>query len=246
VLLIAGVILLAVLLVAAIVAIATTVSHRGRAAAGPGRHVDHVVTGPALDGRRAATLDLVSGATSVTVHGGDLGDRLYRVTTPDSSNLAPAVVDQGGADNVVQVQLNNVTGNGASAVVIELNRDVRWQVRLTAGATTESLDLHDVKLAGVDFIGGASNIDLTLGEPSGTLAIHQGGGVNHFGIHTPPGTPVRVTAGGGAGTITIDGTQHSGIAGGTTFASTGWSAATDRYDVVNNVGVGSLIADHVG
>jgi hypothetical protein len=219
-LLIAGAILLAVLIVAAIVAIATTVSHRGSAVDDQGRRVNHVVTGPAPDGRDTATVDLVSGATSVTVRAADLGDHLYRVTTP-------------------------VEGNGASAVVIELNRDVRWQLRFTAGASSESLDLRDVKLAGLEFVGGASSIDVTLGKPTGTLPIRQGGGVNRFAIHAPDGVPVRVTAGGGAGSITIDGAQHSGISAGTSFSSTGWDKATDRYDVINTVGVGSLLVDRV-
>src|SRR5260221_10571763 len=57
---------------------------------GQGTRPAHVVDG-ARDGLDDATVDVVSGATTVEVRAADLGDRLFRVSTPDGSGLVPAV-----------------------------------------------------------------------------------------------------------------------------------------------------------
>jgi hypothetical protein len=238
VLLIGGVILLAIVLMAMV----ATVLLRGGLGwpgwfgrSGPAR-VDHVVTGPALDGRTHVQFDLVKGATAVTVRGAPLGDRIYRVTGSADGDHAPTVADNG---NVVQV-----TGVGnSSAVVVELNTSVTWTLRLVDGATSETLDLHDLKLARVEIIGGVSSIDLRLPAPHGSVPVRMTGGANSFAIHRPSGEPVRVRAGGGASSVTIDGDQHSGVSGGSTFASNGWDAAGDKYDVDCTTGVSAVTVD---
>jgi hypothetical protein len=206
------------------------------------RGVDHVVDGPAIGGRQTATVDLISGAASVTVRGGDLGDRLYRVSTPDGARLAPSA---GLSGDTVQVRLADRGGTGASTVVVVLSNDVTWQVRLTAGANSEVVDLRGTRTSGVEFVGGASSIDLTLPRPSGTVPVRMEGGASRFAIHAPNDVPVRVRAGGGAGNITVDGTVHNGIAAGTVSASDGWDGAQDRYDVDNTAGVSTVFVDRV-
>lgn len=239
VLLIGGVVLLAIVILAVVAAVVFKATHRGVRYDGRGRPVDHVVSGP-LDGRREATFDLRSGAISVTVRGLDLGDRLYRIETPDNANIVPAVSDSGGN---VGLQLNNVDGTGPSAVVVQLNRAVRWQLRFTAGATTDAVDLKDMNISGVIFIGGVTNIDLTLPRPHGTLPVQMGGGASRFGVHAPAGVPVRVRAGGGAGGVSVDDTTRSGVAAGTVITPDGWDSATDRYDIDNTAGVSAVTVD---
>jgi len=208
----------------------------GRSGPAHAGHVDHVVTGPALDGRTDVQFDLVKGATAVTVRGASLGDRSYRVTGSADGDHSPTVAENG---NVVQV-----TGVGnSSSVVVELNTSVTWTLRLVDGATSETLDLHDLKLARVEIIGGVSSIDLRLPAPHGTVPVRMTGGANSFAIHRPSGDPVRVRAGGGASSVTIDGDQHGGVSGGSTFASNGWDAAGDKYDVDCTAGVSAVTVD---
>ena len=52
-------------------------------------------------------------------------------------------------------------------------------------------------------------------------------------------------AGGGAGSVTIDGVAHNGLSSGTTFASDGWNTASDRYDIDNTAGVSTLTVDRI-
>jgi hypothetical protein len=229
VLLVGGAILLVIVLLAIVAAVIY----------GPARRADRVVTGPLAD-RRAATLDLVSGATAVTVRGAELGDRLYRVSTPDDARVVPAVAE---VRERVQVQLADAPGAGPSSVVIELNRGVRWEVRLTAGTTSATVDLRDTAVSGVAFIGGVNSIDLTLPRPAGTVAVRMAGGATNFAIHAPDGVPVRVGFGSGAGSATVDGQRRNGLSAGTVLTPEEWDAAGDRYDVDNTAGVSTLTVD---
>jgi hypothetical protein len=225
--LVGGLILVALIVLAVIVA--ATWAHRdgGR----PGK-TGHVVTG-AVDGRDHATLDLVTGATSVSVQAADLGDTLYRVESPQG----PSVND---TDDRVEVH----TTGGDPTITIRLNRDVRWTVRFTTGAQSNAADLRDLAhLAGVEYVGGVSAIELTLPGPGGTVPIRIDGGASAVRIHAPGSVPVRVRAGGGASRVSLDGADHNGVAAGTTLASDGWGTAQDRYDVDAASGVSTITVD---
>jgi hypothetical protein len=209
--LVGGLILVALIVIALVVA--ATRAHRE----GDGNHAEQ--TG-AVNGRDHATLDLVTGATSVTVQAADLGDTLYRVTSPPGPSDSDATV------------------------TIRLNRDVRWTVRFTAGAQSNTADLRDLKhLAGVEYVGGVSAIELTLPGPAGTVPIRIDGGASAVRIHAPGAVPVQVRAGGGASRVSLDGADHNGIAAGTAFASDGWATAQDRYDVDAASGVSTITVD---
>jgi hypothetical protein len=235
VLLIGGLILLAVLILAAVVVSAWRVRHASVDRA------SHTATA-AVAGRDAATLELLSGVTAVTVTAADLGDVLYRVRTPDGGRMVPSVTD---LDGRVGVQLNDA-GNGAAdkgVVTVELNRAVRWSVRFTAGATSNTADLRGLReIGGVEYIGGVSAIELSLPAAKGAVPVRMSGGASTFRIHLPQGQPAEVVAGGGAGSVTLDGTRHDGVAGGAAFQS-GDTAAKDRFEIDNTAGVSSVIVD---
>nr|BFE62116.1 hypothetical protein GCM10020063_066420 [Dactylosporangium thailandense] len=222
----------ALVIVALIVIAAVAVAVRSRSTGERAGEAANTVTG-AVDGRDHATLDLVTGAASVTVQAADLGDTLFRV----DSAQHPAVND---TRDRVEVHL---TG-GDATVTIRLNRDVRWDVRFTGGSQSNAADLRDLRhLASVEYVGGVSAIDLTLPAPAGTVPVRVDGGASAVRVHAPGSVPVRVRAGGGAGRVAIDGDEHTGIAAGTAFGSGGWDTATDRYDVDAAGGVSTITVD---
>ncbi|MEU0561663.1 hypothetical protein [Dactylosporangium sp. NPDC006015] len=233
--LIGGMILLAILVLAAVTVFIWRIQHpRGGGA-------QHTVTAP-VAGRDPATLDLLSGATAVTVTAADLGDTLFRVSTPGDGRTVPSVTS---VDGRVGVQLRD-SGNGKAdrgVVSVELNRAVRWTVRFTAGATSNTADLRGLReIGGVEYVGGVSSIELTLPAAKGVVPVRMSGGASTFRVHLPQGGPVKVVAGGGAGSVTLDGTRHDGVAGGAAFSS-GDPAAADRYEIDNTAGVSSVIVD---
>ncbi|WP_052388550.1 hypothetical protein [Dactylosporangium aurantiacum] len=235
VLLVGGIILLAILVIAAVTAAVWRARHTATDRA------SHTVSA-AVAGRDAATLDLLSGVTAVTVTAADLGDTLYRVRTPDDGRTVPSVTD---LDGRIGVQLSD-SGNGApdkGVVTVELNRDVRWTVRFTAGSTSNTADLRALReTGGVEYIGGVSSIELTLPAAKGVVPVRMSGGAGTFRIHLPQNGPVRVVAGGGAGSVTVDGTRHDGVTGGAAFQG-GDTAAADRFEIDNTAGVSSVIVD---
>jgi hypothetical protein len=52
------------------------------------------------------------------------------------------------------------------------------------------------------------------------------GGASQFLLSLPGGVPVRVIAAGGAGEVSLDGAAHTGVGGGSVFATPDWAAGT--------------------
>jgi hypothetical protein len=81
---------------------------------------------------------------------------------------------------------------------------------------------------------------VSLPRPAGTVPFLFAGGASQFSLSLPGGIPVRVTARGGAGFLTVDGQSLTGVAGGTVLTPPGWATATARFDLDATAGVSSL------
>jgi len=195
-------------------------------------HPHAVATAVSAD---AATVDLGSGATTATVRTADLGgaDRL-RAVTPDGAGVAP-VLETGG--DTVGVHLVRTGEPGPSAVTVLLDRRVRWQVRISGGATSQLLDLRGARLSGVDLAAGAARIELVLPVPDRAVPIRMAGGATEFTLQVPRGVATAVRVDSGAGTTEIDGVRRTGLAAGAVLAT---ATASDRYDVDAAAGVSTL------
>jgi hypothetical protein len=237
VLIIAAVVLAAILAVAVVVVLIRTLA----AADDDGRadRDGHRVVG-AAHGRDVATLDLVSGVTTVTIRSGDFGADMYRISTPDNGAKLPQVVDR---DDRVEVQLSDSGEAGPSTVLIELDRDVAWHLRIGGGTNEVTVAMAAGGFAGLDLASGVTTVDATLPRPAGTAPVRVGGGAGQVALHLPDGVPARVRIGGGASQVRLDAQEHGGVPAGSVFANDGWDDAADRYDVDAATGVGSLLID---
>jgi hypothetical protein len=192
------------------------------------------------NGVLAATLDVVSGATTLDVALGNTGGKLFRATTPPESGRLPQAVVSGSR---VSVSLANAGSTDVSALTVVLDPDVVWTVNIDGGATSDVVDGHLGKLSAVTIAAGATSIELTLPSPSGTTTVHETGGASRFVVHAAGTFPAQVRFSGGGGSAVIDGLAHSGIGGGTAFTPTGWAGAHDRYDIEMDAGVSSFTLD---
>jgi hypothetical protein len=183
------------------------------------------------------TVDLVSGATTVSVRTADLGADRLRATTPDGAGVAPALDVDG---DTVTVHLVSSGLSGPAAVTVLLDPRVRWQVRLSGGAVSQRLDLRGARLSGVDLAAGATRIELSLPVPDRTVPVRLAGGATEFTLHVPAGVATGVRVGGGAASTDVDGVRRTGLAGGTVLTT---ATATDRYDVDATAGVSTLVLD---
>jgi len=131
---------------------------------------------------------------------------------------------------------------GPSAVTVLLDRRVRWQVRMSGGATSELLDLRSARLSGVDLAAGAARIELVLPVPDRAVPITMAGGATEFTVTVPRGVATAVRIGGGAASTEVDRVRRTGLAAGTVLATT---TAADRYDVDATAGVSTLTLERL-
>ncbi len=98
-------------------------------------------------------------------------------------------------------------------------------------------------------IGGGSAMPAAAGgefEVTGEVAGRvEAGGASTFDVRLPAGVAAQAVFAGGAGHAIVDGITHTGIGGGTTLATPGWDAATDRYRLDLVTGVSSLTLDRL-
>jgi hypothetical protein len=200
----------------------------------PGAHV----VSANRDGLRTADFEMSSGVTTLILHSGDIGNALYQISTPVGAGVLPTAVV---SSNEVVVQLVNSGVSGPSIVNIELSDAVAWTIHLDGGSTEATVDMHLGGLATLDFGAGVTRINATV--PNAAVAVRMSGGASEFDVHAPTGLPARVTMGGGGGSATIDGTAHSGIAGGTVFAPASWPTTGPRLDIDNTAGVSTFTLD---
>jgi hypothetical protein len=183
-----------------------------------------------------AQLDIQSGAGSLTLRTRNLGADLYRISTPAGSGLSPVVVRHG---NRFQVFLRG-HGPGPAALTVLLSSSAVWSIRLDGGSSDLVADLGTGRLRDLDLVAGNAHVSLVLPQPHGTVPVRVAGGASQLTIRAPRAAPVRFELDGGAGSAVLDGTSHTGIAGGTVFTPPLWSSAANRYDVVASAGVGSI------
>lgn len=196
----------------------------------------------ARDGLTSARLDLATGTDSVVVTSADLGDRLFRASTAANSRQLPRETSSG---DTVTVSLVDVPGAGPAQVDIVLNSRVSWALSFDAGASAERVDLTGAHLRTLTFGAGASTITALLPAPVGDVPVLMQGGASSFHVQTPTGVPYQVAFRSGAGSASIEGDVHSGVAAGTVISSPSWDTAANRYTIDNSAGVSAFtLATH--
>ena len=183
---------------------------------------------------------LVSGADVVRVRVVDLGADRFEVSTPDGAKVAPAVSVHGSE---VVTALRGTGEAGPAVVEVLLSSSVRWRVRLAGGAADEAVDLGGGPGGDVDFSAGTARASVLLPVGRGTQHVVLGGGASQLVVRLSGNAPARVAAIGGAGSVTVDGDTHSGVAGGSVWTPSGWSSAADRYDIDATSGVSVLTVE---
>ncbi|MEU7908248.1 hypothetical protein [Actinoplanes sp. NPDC049118] len=194
----------------------------------------HVLAG-ALHGRKGAFLIVRDAASRVEVRLADLPGLLYRISTPADSGLAPAVT---GTPGRVRLGLRPTGADGPDTVEILLNRAVRWDIRLPAGAGEQHLDLASGRIRRVELGSGTGLVSMRLPPPRGTVPIKLTGGVGEIAVAIPAGTPLGFRLRGGAELVAVPWTRRARAEAGVLVAPAGWVTARNRYavDVESEVG----------
>ena len=210
----------------------------GISATGPAA-TSHTVSMTA-GGRTRASLDVLTGTTVLTIGTAAFGPggSLLTVTTPAGTQVPQlSASDPDGAANGTLVDLS---APNAPAVTVTLNAGVSWQIDLDGGATRTDVDLRGGQLSGIAFNAGSSLVTLALPRPHGSVPVQMVGGASDFQLSLPAGVPARVTAGGGASEVSLEGQEHTGVAGGSVFATAGWAPGVAGFDIDATAGVSQI------
>ncbi len=206
------------------------------ACSGPHRGPSHAAAMPRA-GRQTAVLEVVSGATTLSVGTGDLGGSLLRAWTPASSGTRPVLTGRGPA---VLLRLESAGHGGPATVHVLLNPHVIWRLVLAGGTSRTTVSLGRGRVSGVDLAAGTSVIRMTLPRPGGTVPVVLAGGASQALLSLPAGIPARLRLIGGAGFATLAGHTYTGVAGGTVLTAAGWARAASRYDIEAPAGVSAI------
>jgi hypothetical protein len=194
---------------------------------GAGSGGKRTVTAP-LDGRKQASIDVITGASQVVVTSQDLGNDLYRITSAEDSGMVPRPVVDGDR---VQLSLSP-DGDGTSGrVEIVLAAKVRWALKFVGGADEHRVNLTGGQLTGLDVVGGAGRVELTLPTPSGTVDVRITGAVDELVVKSPQDSPVRARLDSGTKTAAVGERTLRDVEPGSTFTPRNWDQ-NNRYDVV--------------
>jgi hypothetical protein len=227
-----------VIVAAAIVAAAAGAG--GTALALRSSSASHVASAPAA-GRTQATLMITSGTPVLEISVARLDGTLLRVSTPASAPVRP-VLSGSRPIMLSLVGTAPAAGHGGSgyAVRVVLNAAVTWTIDLAGGTQQTDIDLRGGKVGGIAETAGCDILDVSLPAPAGTVPFLLAAGASQFLLSLPAGVPAQVVAGGGAGYLSLDGQNLTGVAGGTVLATPGWATATSRFAIDATAGVSRL------
>ncbi|GAA2498551.1 hypothetical protein [Winogradskya humida] len=190
-------------------------------------------------GRRTAALSVRDAASRVEIRLVALPDLLYRITTPADSGLSPRVTGPPGG---VRLALASTGASGPDAVTIELNRKVRWDLNLPAGAGEQHLDLADGRISRIRLGSGAALVRLRLPRPSSAaVPITVAGAFGELDIEIPDQTAVQLRLRGGAGSVATPSRASAPAAPGAIINThTGTPAAHYAVEIRSSVGALTL------
>jgi DNA-binding MarR family transcriptional regulator len=163
-----------------------------------------------------------SGANELSIGGATGMTELYR------ARFEGAVPHVSVRDGTVSIQYRGLPFDWRKrSADVTLNASVPWSVEIKGGASKLDGRLDRVDLRAFDLVGGASNVNLALGRPTGEVPIRIVGGMDRTRISRPAGVGVRLEVRGGIARAELDGSRIAAAAG--LEQSIGDTKSADRY-----------------
>ena len=120
---------------------------------------------------------------------------------------------------------------------VKLNSAIPLDLRIDAGASTNDLDLSDLKLSQLRVSAGVSTNTLRLPR-TGRYAARISGGLATTTIFIPEGVAARIRVEGGLSTIVVDEVRFQ--RSGDEYVSPNYDSATDRVDLTIQGGLATV------
>jgi hypothetical protein len=154
-----------------------------------------------LDSVKAWRLKFVRGAGNLTIHAGTSMADLYRARFEGN---APDVRVEDGTIRVEYSWSWRPLDWRKRSADVALNAAVSWAFEVRGWADRIDADLSKLRLEAFGIHGGATEIELTLPEPSGTVCVRIEGGASNLKVRRPRGVAARLRVGGGTSNLALD------------------------------------------
>jgi hypothetical protein len=197
------------------------------------------VTAP-LDNRTKASFELLAGANSVHLTIGELGDDLYRISTPDDAGIVPSPAIR---NDDVKLQVSKDGDGIGGEIEVVLAAKVRWQLRFSGYAEKQVIDVSGGQISGIEMVAAMKQAEVTLSRPAGTVPLKINGAVDKLVLKSPADNPVRIKVGGGAQSVVAGTKTLKDVAAGSTLTPKDWDTA-DRYDVTAGARITALTIEN--
>jgi hypothetical protein len=114
---------------------------------------------------------------------------------------------------------------------LTLSGATSWWLEARSGLARVKVDLSRADTAGVEIMGGLSEVRLVLARPNGWIPIRIRGGASRLSIVRPADTAVRLRVRGGASQLALDRQAFGAVGGEVRLESAGAGTAGIGYDV---------------
>jgi hypothetical protein len=206
---------------------------------GAGGSTSRQVSAP-LDNRTTASFEMLAGANTVHLTIGELGDDLYRISTPDDAGIKPSPEI---VNDDVKLQVSKDGDGTGGEIEVVLSAKVRWSLRFSGYAQTQLIDVSGGQVSDIEMVAAMQRAELTLPQPSGTIPLKINGSVDELVVKSPLGSPVRIKVGGGADTVVAGTRTLKNVVAGSTLTPKDWKTG-DRYDVTAGAHISSLTIEN--
>jgi DNA-binding MarR family transcriptional regulator len=178
-----------------------------------------------IGGLSRARLLFKSGANELLIRGSADFDDLYRATF---DGPVPQVRLR---DGIVTIQYKGrwQWDWRDRRADVSLNTSVPWDIEVIGGSSKLQGKFAAIDLRSFELNGGADQLRLTLGRPTGVVPIRLTGGANNARFERPIGAHVQLLLNGGSAGIEFDRQKLGATAGHSVLETAGAAEAADRF-----------------
>ena len=181
-----------------------------------------------LGSASAGRLEFTKGAAKISLKGDPALTDLYQASFVGP---VPEITVNGNTVVVQQRRRFRPFDWRAQSADFTLSTAVPWDISLRGGMWKLAADLTALRVTSLEVTGGASDIEVRLPAPAGTVPVRVSGGASKVTLLRPRGSEARAEVAGGASQLIFDDQRLGAIGGRTVLASGGFVDAADRYEI---------------
>lgn len=184
-----------------------------------------LTSAPVGDATRGV-LRIAGGVATLEIRGGRTKDLFHA----SFRERAPLVRVEGGT---VQMKYRGVGlfGWSGGESALTLTTALPWAIEIRGGASEMKAFLAELQLERLDILDGASEVEVRLPPPRGTVTVRVTGGASEVTFRRPAKTAVQLVVRGGASELRIDRRTLESGDGVARLATDGYESAADRYSI---------------